>query len=97
MLPKLETLNLDSTGAQPWDVAGLAGLERLSLRGNGIGDVSALAGLGGLRALDLGGLRPLDLGGNAVEDVTPLAGLASLEALDLRGARPVLTRCAGWR
>ena len=78
-LGKLEALNLDATGADPWAVASLTGLRLLSLRDNGIGDVSALAGLGRLRALDLAG--------NAVTDVTPLAGLAPLEALDLRDNR----------
>ena len=76
-LPRLTVLNLDGTGARPRDVAGLAGLERLSLRGNGIGEVSALAGLTRLRALDLAD--------NAVADAAPLAGLAVVEALDLRG------------
>ena len=78
-LANLEALNLDATGADPWAVAALGGLERLSLRDNGIGDVSALAGLGKLRALDLAG--------NVIEDVTPLAGLASLAALDVRDNR----------
>ena len=78
-LANLDALNLDATGADPWAVAALGGLERLSLRDNGIGDVSALAGLAKLRALDLAG--------NVIEDVTPLAGLASLQALDLGGNR----------
>ena len=78
-LTNLQALNLDATGADPWAVAALGGLERLSLRENGIGDVSALAGLAKLRALDLAG--------NVIEDVTPLAGLASLQALDLGGNR----------
>ena len=78
-LANLDALNLDATGADPWAVAALGGLERLSLRDNGIGDVSALAGLAKLRALDLAG--------NVIEDVTPLAGLASLAALDVRDNR----------
>ena len=78
-LANLDALNLDATGADPWAVAALGGLKRLSLRDNGIGDVSALAGLAKLRALDLAG--------NVIEDVTPLAGLASLQALDLGGNR----------
>ena len=41
-LANLDALNLDATGADPWAVAALGGLERLSLRDNGIGDVSAL-------------------------------------------------------
>ncbi len=76
-LPRLSVLNLDGTGAEPWALAGLTGLERLSLRGNGIADVTALAGLHGLRALDLGG--------NAVVDVSPLSGFAGLRVLSLRG------------
>ena len=76
-LAQLEALNLDATGADAWGVAALGGLKRLSLRDNGVGDVSALAGLGSLRALDLAG--------NAVADVAPLAGLAAVKALDLRG------------
>ena len=78
-LANLDALNLDATGADPWAVAALGGLERLSLRDNGIGDVSALAGLAKLRALDLAG--------NVIEDASPLAGLASLQALDLGGNR----------
>ena len=78
-LAQLEALNLDATGADAWAVAALGGLERLSLRDNGVGDVFALAGLGRLRALDLAR--------NAVTDVAPLGGLAALEALDLRDNR----------
>ena len=78
-LTNLQALNLDATGADPWAVAALGGLQRLSLRDNGIGDVSALAGLARLRALDLAG--------NVIEDATPLAGLASLAALDVRDNR----------
>ena len=78
-LANLEALNLDATGADPWAVAALGGLQRLSLRDNGIGDVSALAGLAKLRALDLAG--------NVIEDASPLAGLSSLAALDLRDNR----------
>ncbi len=74
-LPNLSVLNLDGTGAEPWALAGLVGLERLSLRDNGIADVSALANLHRLRALDLGA--------NAIEDPGPLAGLGALETLDL--------------
>ena len=73
-LAQLEALNLDATGADPWAVAALGGLTRLSLRDNGVGDVSALGALTRLRALDLAG--------NVIEDVTPLGGLA-LEALDV--------------
>ena len=76
-LAQLEALNLDATGADAWAVAALGGLTRLSLRDNGVGDVSALGALTRLRALDLAG--------NVIEDVTPLGGLVAVEALDLRG------------
>ncbi len=98
-LPHLADLRLDATGAQPWDVASLAGLRRLSLRGNGVDDVSGLAPLVRLEFLDVGGNRIADLwplanlhllaelraDGNRVADVAPLLGLSSLAALDLRG------------
>jgi len=74
-LAKLETLNLDATGVEAWTLAGFTGLVRLSLRDNGLDDVSALAGLVGLRALDLSG--------NDVEDAVPLDALPALEALHL--------------
>ena len=44
-LPRLETLNLDATGADPWTLAPLSGLRALSLRDNGIEDLAALSGL----------------------------------------------------
>ena len=72
-LPALRTLNLDGTFVDPWALAALARLERLSLRDNGIED---LAGLASLTAL-----RVLDVGGNRIEDLSPLAGLGSLTAL----------------
>ena len=78
-----------------------AGTERLDLSSRNLTDVSALAGLTGLRELDLRdnaitdlsplagltGLRVLDLRDNAVADVSPLAGLTSLQRLDLAGNR----------
>ena len=54
-----------------------AGTERLDLSSRNLTDVSALAGLTGL--------RELDLSGNAITDLSPLAGLTGLQALDLRG------------
>ncbi len=98
-LPRLDELRLDGTGVDAWQVATLTGLRRLSLRGNGVDDVSGLAPLVRLEHLDIGGNRIADLwplanlrrlaelraDGNAVADVAPLLGLASLEVLDLRG------------
>ncbi len=97
-LPRLADLRLDATGAQPWDVASLAGLRRLSLRDNGIDSVDALSALQSLEHLDIGGNRIADLwplanlhrladlraDGNRVADVAPLLALPSLAALDLR-------------
>ena len=77
-LPKLAVLNLDGTGADAWAVAGLAGLERLSLRGNGIVDAAPLAGLTHLQALDLRG--------NRIEDSSVLAGLRA--SVIVRGVAP---------
>ena len=76
-LPALTVLNLDRTGADPWSLARLTGLRRLSLRGNGLGDVQALRSLTALRVLDIGA--------NRVEDLTPLGGLSALEALRADG------------
>ncbi len=97
-LPRLADLRLDATGAQPWDVASLAGLRRLSLRGNGIDSIEALSALRSLEHLDIGSNRIADLGplanlhrlanlradGNRVADVAPLLALPSLATLDLR-------------
>ena len=72
---------------------------RLDLRGLGLAEVRALAGLAGLEALDLSDnriadvwplaglaeLRRLDLSGNRIADVAALAELAKLEVLDLGG------------
>ena len=98
-LPRLRTLNLDGTAADLWQLAGLAELERLSLRNAGLTDASALSGLAGLRVLDvahnriedlspLGGLSRLEalrLDGVPVADLSPLAGLALLRHVSLRG------------
>ena len=54
-----------------------AGTERLDLSSRNLTDVSALAGLVGL--------RELDLRDNAITDLSPLAGLTSLERLNLAG------------
>lgn len=77
MLPRLTVLNLDGAAIDLYSLSALVGLERLSLRNNGLTDVSALAGLVNL--------RHLSLRGNALSDLWPLAGLAQLEILDVRG------------
>ena len=80
-----------------------AGTERLDLSSRNLTDVSALAGLTGLRELDLSGnaitdlsplagltgLRELDLASNRIADLWPLAGLAALQRLDLADNRIV--------
>ena len=98
-LPRLAVLNVDGALTDVWALAGLTGLERLSLRGSGIDDLAALAPIRGLRALDLGDNRIEDLSalavlqslevlnadGNRVRDLSPLAGLPALRVLDVRG------------
>ena len=78
-----------------------AGSERLDLSSRNLTDLSALAGLTGLRELDLRhnavedlwplagltGLRVLHLSGNRIADLSPLAGLTGLEQLSLAGNR----------
>ena len=78
-------------------VAGTGG--RLDLSSRNLTDVSALAGLTGLRELDLSGnavadlwpladltdLQVLDLSGNQIADLSALAGLTGLQVLDLSG------------
>ena len=75
--------------------------ERLDLSSRNLTDVSALAGLSGVRELDLRdnaiadlsplagltGLEVLDLSGNRIEALWPLAGLTALRVLNLSGNR----------
>ena len=55
------------------------GTERLDLSSRNLTDVSALAGLSGV--------RELDLRDNAIADLSPLAGLTGLQVLNLAGNR----------
>ena len=78
-----------------------AGTGRLDLSSRHLTDITALAGLTGLRELDLrdnaiedlwplAGLRGLEalyLSGNQISDLLPLAGLRGLKVLDLAGNR----------
>ena len=94
--------------ANPAPLAGLleaaqvgAGTGRLDLSSRHLTDITALAGLTGLRELDLrdnaiedlwplAGLRGLEalyLSGNQISDLLPLAGLRGLKVLDLAGNR----------
>ena len=57
----------------------LSGLERLSLAGCGVEDVSGLA--------SLSGLNWLDLSGNSITDLSPLGPLSGLRYLNLSGSR----------
>ena len=75
--------------------------ERLDLSSRNLTDLSALAGLSGVRELDLrdnaiadlsplsglSGLQVLDLSGNRIEELWPLAGLPALRRLNLSGNR----------
>ena len=75
--------------------------ERLDLSSRNLTDLSALAGLSGVRELDLRdnaiadlsplagltGLQVLDLSGNRIEELWPLAGLPALQRLNLSGNR----------
>ena len=75
--------------------------QRLDLSSRNLTDITALAGLTGLRELDLRhnavsdlwplagltGLKVLYLSGNRIADLRPLAGLTGLEVLDLSGNR----------
>ena len=76
-LPRLETLNLDATGVDPWALAGLAGLRALSLRDNALDDLAALSGLARLERLDIGN--------NRFDDLMPLTALPRLKALRADG------------
>ena len=83
------------------EALGDADAERLDLSSRNLADISALAGLTGLRELDLRnnaladlgplagltGLRALHLSDNRIEDLSPLAGLTALEQLSLAGNR----------
>ena len=78
-----------------------AGTERLDLSSRNLTELSALAGLSGLRELDLRhnaitdlsplagltGLEVLNLSGNQIEELWPLAGLTALQRLDLSDNR----------
>ena len=57
----------------------LSGLERLSLAGCGVEDLSALSALSGLSRLDLSG--------NSIKDLSPLGPLSGLRYLNLSGNR----------
>ena len=73
----------------------------LDLSSRNLTDLSALAGLSGVRELDLrdnaitdlsplsglSGLQVLDLSGNLIEELWPLAGLPALQRLNLSGNR----------
>ncbi len=94
--------NAPAAGGAALDLSPLAGLRSLShldLSDNDLADVSALAGLTGLRSLLLGGnavrdlsplsgldgLRSLTLSNNGLTDVSALSGLSSLRQLWLDG------------
>ena len=78
-LPSLEVLKLDGIRIDPWQLAPLASLRRLSLRDSGLYDVAALA--------PLTELVMLDIGNNEVADLYPLVGLTRLEELRAYGNR----------
>ena len=100
-LSRLEALNLDGIVADPWSLAALGGLRRLSWRNGGLEESGWLSTLLRLEELDLGGnrvanlsslaglasLRRLDLRDNRVEDISALAGLSTLVDLDVGGNR----------
>ena len=76
-LPALERLHLDGAVAPAHlgTLSGLVGLRALSVRSNGLEDLSALGSLRGLRELDVGDNRLVDL-----EGVAGLSGLTQLRA-----------------
>ena len=98
-LTALRRLNLDGTGADPWELAALHGLKELSLRSSALADVWPLRSMNGLEVLDLAGnriddlaalaalanLRVLDVSGNRVAELSPLAGLDRLRELHVGG------------
>lgn len=81
------------------EVLQLYALDNLSLAGNNISDISALAGLGGLTTLNLSSnmitdvsaltrltnLRTLYLDNNPILDLSPLAQLTNLTTLSIKG------------
>ena len=83
-LPSLEALKLDGMAIDPWQLAPLTSLRRLSLRDSGLYDVAALA--------PLAELVVLDIGNNEVGDLYPLVGLTQLE--ELRADRNRITDLA---
>ena len=83
-LPSLETLKLDGMAVDPWQLAPMTWLRRLSLRDNGLYDVAALA--------PLTELVVLDIGNNEVGDLYTLVGLTQLE--ELRADRNRITDLA---
>ena len=100
-LASLRRLNLDGALGDPWQLAALSGLKELSLRGNGLANLSALSSITGLAILDvaenriedltpvgaLAGLRVLDVSKNGTPDLSPLAGLDNLRELHVGGNR----------
>ena len=100
-LASLRRLNLDGALGDPWQLAALSGLKELSLRGNGLADLSALSSITGLAILDvaenriedltpvgaLAGLRVLDVSKNGTPDLSPLAALDNLRELHVGGNR----------
>ena len=72
-LPALRSLNLDGAAPDLTALGSLTGLERLSLRHNGVSDLSPLAALAQL--------RELDVGDNRIEDLRPLIALQALAIL----------------
>ena len=110
-LASLRRLNLDGALGDPWQLAALSGLKELSLRGNGLADLSSLSSITGLAILDvaenriedltpvgaLAGLRVLDVSKNATPDLSPLAGLDNLRELHVGGNRAAdLSPLSGW-
>ena len=76
--PDTTELSLDDRGlgdADLQEIVKLYALDKLSLAGNRIRDISPLA--------QLGGLNSLDLSGNAVSDLSPLSGMTDLRELSL--------------
>ena len=97
-LVSLRSLNLDGAAPDLAVLGSLTGLERLSLRHNGVSDLGPLAALAQLGELDVGDNRIEDLrplmalqalavlraDRNRIVDLRPLASLPGLERLSLR-------------